>query len=376
MKKWAVFRTLLSSAETYAFRVSPANGIRFPLCAVLLIVSGAYSKRTTVTSYCVLAHCSLRSLFANHMVSILLYAKSADASKGYINGAMRSSILSAPVRVEDVKTMNPDKTDNMNEIERLVAFLMSCIPDVVKNILSVSTVLQGLDKNDDGTVTVAVKADGTVSKTGKGKHVFGPVQLPDLFGAISVLARKLESEMALPAPTPTATAPAGIIYKARATITAMVNGVIHVSTYCYMGPQNGRKMSASSKATCKAGVTVNKVRVTAHSQPAYYLLNGILLSGGFRLLTDGVDWKVFEQNCWTALRSLGALTGKEEPKNVIYQDDRLAQLHAGYAKVDNIPTITVDEARSASIEAGLAVVEAGQQTTTVSRAKPVYDLDI
>lgn len=89
MKKWAVFRALLSSAETYPFRVSPANGIRFPLCASLHIVSSAYSKRTTVTSYCVLVHCSLRSLFTNHMVSILLYAKSADASKAYINGTIR-----------------------------------------------------------------------------------------------------------------------------------------------------------------------------------------------------------------------------------------------------------------------------------------------
>lgn len=267
--------------------------------------------------------------------------------------------------------MNTDKNDNMNEIERLVAFLISCIPDAVKNVLTVSTALQGLDKNDDGTVTVAVKADGTVSTTGKGKHVFGSVAFADLLGAISALA---QMQLALPAPTPTATV-STLAYKARATITALVDGVIHVSTYVYMGPINGRKMSPTSKATSKTGVTLNGVKVTAHSQPAYYLLNGILLSGGFRLLTDGVDWKVFEQNCWTTLRSLGALTGKIEQKNVMYQPDRLATLHAGYAKVD-APAITVDDAKAAAESNNLVVAEAGQQTTTVSRAQPVYDLDI
>ena len=123
-----------------------------------------------------------------------------------------------------MNNMNTDKNDDMNEIERLVAFLISCIPDAVKNVLTVSTALQGLEKNDDGTVTVAVKADGTVSTTGKGKHVFGSVAFADLLGALSRLA---QMQLALPASTPVATV-ATLAYRARATVVAVIDGVTHV----------------------------------------------------------------------------------------------------------------------------------------------------
>jgi hypothetical protein len=258
--------------------------------------------------------------------------------------------------------MNNNNEHNMNA-EGLIAFIMSLVSS---NVMTVMGSIDGLwslitNDDDDATVKVAVKQDGKFSKNGKGTHVFGSLPVGQIKLALSqLMAPGLAA----------AAAPVGIVYKARATISAMVNGVIHVSTYAYYGA-----LKPASKATCKAGVTLNKVRVTAHSQPAYYLLNGILLSGGFRLLTDGVDWKKFEQNCWTALRSLGALTGKEEPKNVIYQSDRLATLHAGYAKVD-APAITVDAAKAAAESNNLVVAEAGQRTTTVSRAQPVYDLDI
>ena len=275
-----------------------------------------------------------------------------------------------------MNNMNTDKNDDMNEIERLVAFLISCIPDAVKNVLTVSTALQGLDKNDDGTVTVAVKADGTVSTTGKGKHVFGSVAFADLLGALSTLA---QMQLALPAPTPTASV-ATIAYRARATVAAVVNGVIHVSTYAFFGKNKntGKGISEDGKKQSKRGVTLNGVKVTAHSSPAYFLLNSALLSGGYRILVNGMNWETMDKLCWNVLMGFNARVNTDETGgNVIYRDDdRLSQLHAGFAKVDNIPTIGADEARSACIEAGLSVAEAGQQTTTVSKAKPVYDLDI
>ena len=271
--------------------------------------------------------------------------------------------------------MNTNENTEKNEIERLVAFLISCIPDAVKNVLTVSTALQGLDKNDDGTVTVAVKADGTVSTTGKGKHVFGSVAFADLLGALSTLA---QMQLALPAPTPTASV-ATIAYRARATVAAVVNGVIHVSTYAFFGKNKntGKGISEDGKKQSKRGVTLNGVKVTAHSSPAYFLLNSALLSGGYRILVDGMDWETMDKLCWDVLMGFKARVNTDETGgNVIYREDRLAELHAGFAKVKNIPTIGADEAVEACKAVGLALGEAGQQTTTVSKAKPVYDLDI
>ena len=129
-------------------------------------------------------------------------------------------------------------------------------------------------------------------------------------------------------------------------------------------------------------MTQNGVKVTAHSSPAYFLLNNVLLSAGFRILTTGLDndgWKALNRTCYDVLVGLGAQVVKGEERNVIYQSDRLAQLIGNASKeavVERLCAIDADEARSASIEAGLTVVEAGQKTTTVTKAERVYDLEL
>ena len=264
-----------------------------------------------------------------------------------------------------MNTMNNNDEHKMNA-EGLVAFIMSLVSSNVMTVMDSINGLLALITNDDdaASVKVAVKKNGEFSENGKGSYLFGSLPAAQIRLALPMLMA------AASAPIAVADGLVAMDYKKRSTISALVNGVIHVSTYAYYGA-----LKAASKAHCKAGVTLNKVRVTAHSQPAYFLLNGILLSGGFRLLTDGVDWQKFEQDCWTALRNIGAKTGKVEPKNVLYQEDRLAVLHAGYAKA-TIPAINFDDAKAAAEANGLTIVEAGQRSTTVSRASPVYDLDI
>ena len=270
--------------------------------------------------------------------------------------------------------MNTNNENEMNE-NGLMAFIMSLVGTMMSTIDAAQGLLN-LSVNDDGTqkdnVTVGVKAhkDGmnpvdrfTSSKSAK--HFFGTVPY-------AVVVATMQRLMVTPVGVASTVAKT-VAYNSRDSLVAVVDGVTWVSTYAFFG-----KSSPTSRSASKAGVTQNGVKVTAHSSPAYFLLNNVLLSAGFRILTTGLDndgWKALNRTCYDVLRGLGAKVASGEERNVIYQPDRLAQLIGNASKVE-ANSIGEDEARSASIEAGLTVVEAGQQTTTVKKAQRVYDLDL
>lgn len=264
--------------------------------------------------------------------------------------------------------MNTNNEHELNE-NGLMAFIMSFVGTMIDTAIDGAQGLLNLSKNDDGTakenVTIGVKADGEFTSNKSAKHFFGTVPY-------AVAVTVAQSLMTMPIGVASTVAKT-VAYSSRDSLVAVVNGVTWVSTYAFFG-----KSSPTSRSASKAGVTQDGVKVTAHSSPAYFLLNNVLLSAGFRILTTGLDndgWKQLNQTCWDVLRGLGAKVASGEERNVIYQPDRLAQLIGNASKVE-ANSIGADEARSACVEAGLTVVEAGQQTTTVNKAKRVYDLDL
>lgn len=264
--------------------------------------------------------------------------------------------------------MNTNNEHELNE-NGLMAFIMSFVGTMIDTAIDGAQGLLNLSKNDDGTakenVTIGVKADGEFTSNKSAKHFFGTVPY-------AVAVTVAQSLMAMPLGV--ASTVAKTVYNSRDSLVAVVDGLTYVSTYAYFG-----NSSPTSRSASKAGVTQNGVKVTAHSSPAYQMMKAILYSDGFRILATGLTnegWTALNRKCYDVLIGLGAKVSKGEERNVIYQPDRLAQLIGNASKVEGLPTIDADEARSACIEAGLVVVEVGQQTTTVTKAERVYDLTL